>query len=86
MPQAAKIVGISYHTLTTYGFHGVEIFEYPALVHAKVIVSDDRAIVGTLNLDAWAMFRNPEHGLLGACSGSKGGWQEGAFPRARLSN
>ena len=43
---------------------GVEIFEYPALVHAKVIVSDDRALVGTLNLDAWAMFRNPEHGLL----------------------
>ena len=43
---------------------GVEIFEYPALVHAKVIVSDDRVLVGTLNLDAWAMFRNPEHGLL----------------------
>ena len=43
---------------------GVEIFEYPALVHAKVIVSDDRALVGTLNLDAFAMFRNPEHGLL----------------------
>jgi phosphatidylserine/phosphatidylglycerophosphate/cardiolipin synthase-like enzyme len=27
-------------------------------------VSDDRALVGTLNLDAWAMFRNPEHGML----------------------
>jgi len=43
---------------------GVEIWEYPALVHAKVIVSDDRALVGTLNLDAWAMYRNPELGLL----------------------
>ena len=43
---------------------GVEIWEYPAVVHAKVIVSDDRALVGTLNLDAWAMYRNPELGLL----------------------
>ena len=38
---------------------GVRVWEYPALVHAKVIVSDDRALVGTLNLDAWAMYRNP---------------------------
>lgn len=43
---------------------GVEIWEYPAVVHAKVMVSDDRALVGTLNLDAWAMYRNPELGLL----------------------
>jgi cardiolipin synthase len=43
---------------------GVEIWEYPAVVHAKVIVADDRALVGTLNLDAWALYRNPEMGLL----------------------
>jgi cardiolipin synthase len=43
---------------------GVEIWEYPAVVHAKVIVADDRALVGTLNLDAWALYRNPEIGLL----------------------
>jgi cardiolipin synthase len=43
---------------------GVEIWEYPAVVHAKVIVSDDRVLVGTLNLDAWALYRNPEMGLL----------------------
>ena len=43
---------------------GVEIWEYPAVVHAKVIVSDDRAMVGTLNLDAVALYRNPEMGLL----------------------
>jgi cardiolipin synthase len=43
---------------------GVQVWEYPALVHAKVILSDDRALVGTLNLDAWAMYRNPELGLL----------------------
>lgn len=43
---------------------GVEIWEYPAVVHAKVIVSDDRVLIGTLNLDAWALYRNPEMGLL----------------------
>jgi cardiolipin synthase A/B len=42
---------------------GVEIWEYPAVVHAKVIVSDDRVLVGTLNLDAFALYRNPEMGL-----------------------
>ena len=42
---------------------GVEIWEYPAVVHAKVIVADDRVLIGTLNLDAWAMYRNPEMGL-----------------------
>jgi phosphatidylserine/phosphatidylglycerophosphate/cardiolipin synthase-like enzyme len=42
---------------------GVEIWEYPAVVHAKVIVADDQVLVGTLNLDAWAMYRNPELGL-----------------------
>ncbi len=43
---------------------GVEIWEYPAVVHAKVIVADDRVLIGTLNLDAWALYRNPEIGLL----------------------
>jgi cardiolipin synthase A/B len=43
---------------------GIEIWEYRAVVHAKVIVSDDRALVGTLNLDAFALYRNPEMGLL----------------------
>lgn len=43
---------------------GVEIWEYPAVVHGKVIVSDDRVLVGTLNLDAFALYRNPEMGLL----------------------
>ncbi len=43
---------------------GAQIWEYPALVHAKVIVADDRVLVGTLNLDSWSMYRNPELGLL----------------------
>jgi cardiolipin synthase A/B len=42
---------------------GVAIWEYPALVHAKAIVADDEVLVGTLNLDAWALYRNPEIAL-----------------------
>jgi cardiolipin synthase len=42
---------------------GVAIWEYPALVHAKALVADDEVLVGTLNLDAWALYRNPEIAL-----------------------
>lgn len=44
---------------------GVEIWEYPrAVVHAGVIVADDAVQLGTLNLDAWAMYRNFELALV----------------------
>jgi cardiolipin synthase A/B len=43
---------------------GVEIWEHPVLPHAKVVLSDDRVLVGTTNLDAWALYRNWEIGLL----------------------
>jgi len=37
---------------------GVEVWEYPgAVVHAKLVVADDRAQFGTLNLDAWSLYR-----------------------------
>ncbi len=40
---------------------GVVIYLEPnVVVHAKVIVADDQASIGTLNLDAWAMYRNSE--------------------------
>jgi cardiolipin synthase len=42
---------------------GAAIWEYPALVHAKALVADDELLVGTLNLDAWALYRNPEIAL-----------------------
>jgi len=42
---------------------GVAIWEYPDLVHAKALVADDEVLVGTLNLDAWALYRNPEIAL-----------------------
>jgi cardiolipin synthase A/B len=44
---------------------GVEIWEYPhAIVHAKLVVADDWVQVGTLNLDAWALYRNLEIALV----------------------
>lgn len=40
---------------------GVEVWELPGtVVHAKVIVADDVVSVGTVNLDAWALYRNSE--------------------------
>lgn len=44
---------------------GVEIWEYPdAVVHAKVVVADDVVHVGTLNLDAWSLYRDFEVALV----------------------
>ena len=44
---------------------GVAIWEYPgAVVHGKVLVADDRVIFGTVNLDAWALYRDFEFALI----------------------
>jgi cardiolipin synthase len=42
---------------------GVEVWLYPVVPHCKVVLSDDRVLVGTTNLDAWALYRNWEIGL-----------------------
>jgi cardiolipin synthase len=40
---------------------GVEMWELPGtVVHAKVVVADDVVSFGTVNLDAWALYRNSE--------------------------
>ena len=40
---------------------GIEVWELPdTVVHAKVVVADDIVSFGTLNLDAWALYRNSE--------------------------
>jgi cardiolipin synthase A/B len=40
---------------------GVDVCELPgAVVHAKVVVADDVVSFGTVNLDAWALYRNWE--------------------------
>jgi phosphatidylserine/phosphatidylglycerophosphate/cardiolipin synthase-like enzyme len=43
---------------------GVEIWEYPGVAHAKIIIADDWVQFGTVNLDAWALYRNFEIGVL----------------------
>jgi cardiolipin synthase len=43
---------------------GVEVWLHPVLPHAKVVLADDRVLIGTTNLDAWALYRNWEIGLL----------------------
>jgi cardiolipin synthase A/B len=40
---------------------GIEVWELPGtVVHAKVVVADDVVSFGTVNLDAWALYRNNE--------------------------
>jgi cardiolipin synthase len=40
---------------------GIEVWEIAGtVVHAKVVVADDVASFGTVNLDAWALYRNSE--------------------------
>jgi cardiolipin synthase A/B len=43
---------------------GVEIWEYPAVMHAKVTIADNTLVVGTVNYDAWALYRNLEIALI----------------------
>ena len=44
---------------------GAEIWELPGtVVHAKVVVADDVVSFGTVNLDAWALYRNSEIAMI----------------------
>src|SRR5699024_9709947 len=43
---------------------GVDLEEYPAILHAKVLVADDATMIGSLNFDSWALYRNLELSLL----------------------
>ena len=49
------------HRYADLGAAGVEVWEVPGtVVHAKVVVADDVVSFGTVNLDAWALYRNSE--------------------------
>jgi cardiolipin synthase len=43
---------------------GVEVWLHPVFPHAKVVLADDRVLVGSTNLDAWALYHNWEIGML----------------------
>ena len=44
---------------------GAQIWEYPgAVVHAKIVVADDTVVFGTVNFDAWSLYRNYEIAMM----------------------
>ena len=43
---------------------GVRVYEYETIIHQKVYIADDTLMIGTINLDAWALYRNNEIALL----------------------
>ena len=44
---------------------GIEVWEYPeAVVHGKVLLVDDTVMFGTVNLDAFALYRAHEVGVI----------------------
>jgi cardiolipin synthase len=57
-PQASAALRYGYAKLADAGG---EVWEVPdTVVHAKVVVADDTVSFGTVNLDAWALYRNSE--------------------------
>ena len=57
-PQATAALRHRYADLLAAG---AEVWELPGtVVHAKVVVADDVVSFGTVNLDAWALYRNSE--------------------------
>ena len=61
---------------------GVEVWELPGtIVHAKVVVADDTVSFGTVNLDAWALYRNSELMLLARSAELARHFQEQLFGR-----
>ena len=43
---------------------GVKVYEHEQIIHAKVFVADNKVIIGTINLDSWALYRNNEIAIL----------------------
>jgi cardiolipin synthase len=61
-PQASAALKYHYRQLLDAG---AQIWEYPgAVVHAKVVVADDTVVFGTVNLDAWSLYRNYEVAMM----------------------
>jgi cardiolipin synthase len=52
------------HHLQDLADAGVAVYLHPVLPHAKVVLADDRVLVGSTNLDSWALFRNWETSLV----------------------
>ena len=48
-------------------------------MHAKVVVADDTVSFGTVNLDAWALYRNSEIAMLVSSAEVAGRFEERLF-------
>ncbi len=61
-PQATAALKHHYGDLIEAG---AQLYELPGtVVHAKVVVADDIVSFGTVNLDAWALYRNSEIAMI----------------------
>jgi cardiolipin synthase len=61
-PQASAALKYHYGDLI---HAGAQIWEYPgAVVHAKIVVADDTVVFGTVNFDAWSLYRNYEIAMM----------------------
>jgi cardiolipin synthase A/B len=59
---------------------GAEVWELPGtVVHAKIVIADDVVSLGTVNFDAWALYRNSEIMMIARSPGTAALLQERLF-------
>jgi cardiolipin synthase len=76
-PQATAALKYHYGALI---HAGAEIWEYPgAVVHAKLLVADDTVVFGTVNFDAWSLYRNYEVAMMARSSAVSSLFEERVF-------
>ena len=76
----APAAAIARHRYADLIAAGVEIWELPGtVVHAKVIVADDTVSFGTVNLDAWALYRDSEVMMIARSADAARAFEERLF-------
>jgi len=76
-PQATAALKHHYSDLIDAGVH---IWEYPnAVVHAKIVVADDTVVFGTVNFDAWSLYRNYEISMMARSPAAAALFEERVF-------
>jgi cardiolipin synthase len=77
--NAPADAALKYHYSSLIGA-GVQIWEYPgAVVHAKLVVADDTVVFGTVNFDAWALYRNFEVAMMARSAATAALFEERVF-------
>jgi cardiolipin synthase len=76
-PQATAALKHHYRPLLDAG---AQIWEYPgAVVHAKIVVADNTVVFGTVNFDAWALYRNYEVAMMARSAAAATLFEERVF-------